>query len=116
MTPTEMMLRHFTFDHLPERLQLISAPFRRLALRVSDGSTAGPETTTALRKLLEAKDCAVRAVLHESIAAPDPPIIDCPRCKYPHPEDDNAPEGPTVALVDSACPVCGWQVGDGMNG
>ena len=65
MTPTGMILRYFTYSHLPPALQDASAPFCSLALQIADGPTAGPETTTALRKLLEAKDCYVRAVLHE---------------------------------------------------
>lgn len=60
MTPGEAMMRHFTYDHLPQELQAVSAPFAELA-RTVDEQCAGPETTTALRKLLEAKDCAVRA-------------------------------------------------------
>lgn len=58
------ILEHFTFDHLPEELQRVSAPFAQLAHDIAS-KTAGPETTTALRKLLEAKDCAVRAVRTE---------------------------------------------------
>ena len=68
MTPTEMMLRHFEFKHLPPHLQAASAPFCELARTIAAGPTSGPETTTALRKLLEAKDCYVRAVLREQTA------------------------------------------------
>ena len=66
MTPTTMLLRYFDTDHLPGHLAAVSAPFGDLARQIAD-RTAGPETTTALRKLLEAKDCAVRAHLHEQI-------------------------------------------------
>lgn len=59
------ILQHFTYDHLPEELQKVSAPFCELAQAVAAGGTSGPETTTALRKLLEAKDCAVRAARTE---------------------------------------------------
>lgn len=62
---TAAILEHFTFDHLPEELQRVSAPFCQLAHAVATGGTSGPETTTALRKLLEAKDCAVRAARTE---------------------------------------------------
>jgi len=61
------ILQHFTYDHLPAELQQVSAPFCQLAHAVATGGTAGPETTTALRKLLEAKDCAVRAARTEKI-------------------------------------------------
>lgn len=65
MTPTEMILRYFKYDHLPAHLQAISKPFCDMAQSIADGETSGPETTTGLRKLLEAKDCIVRAHLYE---------------------------------------------------
>lgn len=52
----------FAYAHLPERLQEISRPFGDLAKLVM-ARCAGPEASAALRKLLEAKDCAVRASL-----------------------------------------------------
>lgn len=57
------LLKFFAFDHLPPHLQEISRPFGELARVVADRAPQNPETTVALRKLLEAKDCAVRAVL-----------------------------------------------------
>lgn len=57
------MLQFFTFEHLPEHLQTVSRPFCDLARDVVETLPPGPETTTCLRKLLEAKDCAVRAAL-----------------------------------------------------
>lgn len=65
MTPTEMILRYFKYDHLPAHLQAVSKPFCEMAESIANGGTSGPETTTGLRKLLEAKDCIVRAHLHE---------------------------------------------------
>lgn len=59
---TEAILQFFAFDHLPESLQSVSAPFAGLAEMVADGP-ANAETTVALRKLLEAKDAAVRAAI-----------------------------------------------------
>lgn len=56
------VLQFFAFKHLPPHLQAISEPFCILAEKVADGSS-NAETTVALRKLLEAKDAAVRAVL-----------------------------------------------------
>lgn len=56
------VLQYFTYDHLPEHLQKISKPFTDLANEIAD-RTENPETTVALRKLLEAKDAAVRAAL-----------------------------------------------------
>ena len=65
MTPGAAILRHFAYDHLPAELAAVSKPFAELAHAV-DAQSAGPETTTALRKLLEAKDCAVRAARFEA--------------------------------------------------
>lgn len=56
------LLRFFEYGHLPERLQAVSAPFHGLAHTIAVGPQ-NAETTTALRKLLESKDCAVRARL-----------------------------------------------------
>lgn len=56
------LLKFFYFDHLPEHLQIVSRPFCELANKVAEGPQ-NAETTTAIRKLLEAKDCAVRATL-----------------------------------------------------
>jgi hypothetical protein len=41
----------------------VSAPFGVLAKQVVENLPRNPERTVALRKLLEAKDAAVRAVL-----------------------------------------------------
>lgn len=57
------ILRYFTYEHLPENLQMVSRPFCRLANDLEDTLPKGPEKSTALRKLLEAKDAAVRAAL-----------------------------------------------------
>lgn len=53
----------FQFEHLPARLRDVSSEFRDTAILVLLHVPDGPETTTCLRKLLEAKDCAVRAAL-----------------------------------------------------
>jgi hypothetical protein len=58
------MLQFFSYKHLPERLQAVSMPFCELAENIVDTLPRNPERTTALRKLLEAKDCAVRAELY----------------------------------------------------
>lgn len=57
------ILRYFVYDHLPEKLQVVSRPFSKLAHELEDLLPKGPEKSTALRKLLEAKDAAVRAAL-----------------------------------------------------
>lgn len=60
---TAKLLGYFAWEHLPARLQVVSRPFGELAARVVNSLPQGAELTTCLRKLLEAKDCAVRAAL-----------------------------------------------------
>ena len=55
------LLQFFKYEHLPEDLRFISRPFAELAHAMADELPDNAERTTALRKLLEAKDCAVRA-------------------------------------------------------
>jgi hypothetical protein len=57
------MLQFFEYAHLPPHLQAVSKPFGELAELIVQGLPQNPERTVALRKLLEAKDCAVRAML-----------------------------------------------------
>lgn len=55
-------LQWLTFSHLPEQLQRYSATFYAAAVELVDSvRTDCPELTTALNKLIEAKDSAVRA-------------------------------------------------------
>lgn len=73
--PVEHILQFFTYEHLPSHLQEVSRPFCELAHRIVEGEDCGetslavpplprnPERTVALRKLLEAKDAAVRALV-----------------------------------------------------
>lgn len=61
--PVEPLMQFFTYAHLPEHLQAVSKPFGELAQRVLETCPRNPERTVALRKLLEAKDCAVRALV-----------------------------------------------------
>lgn len=57
---SEPIMRHFAFAHLPPALQAVSSQFARLAIAMMD-LPRGAERAAGLRKLLEAKDCAVRA-------------------------------------------------------
>lgn len=57
------ILRFFHYEHLPHPLRAISEPFCRLANTVVTSLPRNAERTVALRKLLEAKDAAVRANL-----------------------------------------------------
>lgn len=58
-------MKYFKFGHLPEKLKKVSEPFSVLATRIEIDLPNCPEKTVALRKLLEAKDCAVRAALED---------------------------------------------------
>jgi len=57
------IMKYFEYAHLPERLQLVSRPFGNLATQMNEALPDGPEKSAGLRKLLEAKDCMVRAAL-----------------------------------------------------
>jgi hypothetical protein len=61
----EPMLQFFTYEHLREDLKPVSKAFGDLAEQVVKMLPRNPERTVTLRKLLEAKDCAVRAALYE---------------------------------------------------
>lgn len=62
-SPTARMLRFFDHEHLPEHLQGISALCGETAREMDVLLPDGPEKTAGLRKLLEAKDCFVRAAV-----------------------------------------------------
>lgn len=62
-TRVEPLLKFFKYDHLPEHLKKVSKPFCDLSEHIVLTLPSNPERTVALRKLLEAKDCAVRALL-----------------------------------------------------
>ena len=75
----EHILQFFAYAHLPPHLHLISKPFCDLARAIVEGDNSdvsvtfgpplprNPERTVALRKLLEAKDAAVRALLAKEL-------------------------------------------------
>lgn len=66
------ILKYFRFGHLPEKLQAIARPFERAAWLMANRLPATAETSAGLRKLLEAKDCCVRAAQR----SPHPPWKD----------------------------------------
>lgn len=74
------VLRHFAYEHLSGPLQAVSKPFGELARDLAAGLPQDPETDVALRKLLEAKDAAVRAKIIaleqlEAMRAPRPRTV-----------------------------------------
>ena len=64
---TTHVLRYFAHAHLPDHLQDVSRPVAELAHEMVRVLPDGPELTVGLRKLLEAKDCLVRAALDTTI-------------------------------------------------
>jgi len=62
---TEPILQFFEYAHLPPELQDVSRQFRIVALGLVEELPRNPERTVALRKLLEAKDAAVRARIYK---------------------------------------------------
>ena len=63
-TPLEPLFKHFSFNHLPDHLAVVSKIFHDAAVSLCESTESGPERTVALRKLLEAKDAAVRAKVY----------------------------------------------------
>lgn len=63
-------IRYFEYAHLPPRLQLVSKPIGDLARELEASLPESAEKSAGMRKLLEAKDCFVRAALDVPTAAP----------------------------------------------
>lgn len=56
-------VRFFEYSHLPPSLRVVVEPIAKLAHELDASLADGPEKETGMRKLLEAKDCFVRAAL-----------------------------------------------------
>lgn len=69
------VLHYFHYAHLPQTLRVTSEQFFRLAHRIVTTVPRNPERTVALRKLLEAKDAAVRANLPAPAVASRGPCL-----------------------------------------
>jgi len=78
-------LQWLTYSHLPEGLRRYSEPFYVAAVElVRAVLTDSPELTTALNKLVEAKDAGVRAGIRDATGRPGPvarpaTVVDPPR-------------------------------------
>jgi len=57
------ILQFFEYQHLPKHLMEISKPFCEIAQSMAKTLPMSAELSAGLRKLLEAKDCFVRAKL-----------------------------------------------------
>lgn len=58
-------IKWFKYDHLPEPLKTVAQRYAELAEWAEANLPDGAEKSVAQRKLLEAKDAAVRAKLEE---------------------------------------------------
>ena len=83
----EPIMQFFSYIHLPKHLQAVSKPFAELA-SVLMLLPRNPERTVALRKLLEAKDAAVRASIYKEPSKPSDIVVEPPP---PAPGDDPPP-------------------------
>lgn len=57
------IMKFFKTSHLPEYLQKVANPIALLAAQMDTALPESAEKSAGLRKLLEAKDCFVRAAL-----------------------------------------------------
>jgi hypothetical protein len=69
MKAPHYLMQYFQYAHLPAHLQAASKPFGELAEQLDRELPDNPEKTAALHKLLQAKDCAVRARLFKAPAS-----------------------------------------------
>ena len=60
---TQNVLRWFECDHLPPHLRAVVGSIRATAYHLADQLPDSPELVAGLRKLLEGKDCLVRAAV-----------------------------------------------------
>ncbi len=70
MKDQEWLMQFFAYEHLPDHLKQVSSPFYVMAHGIIENVPRNPERTVALRKLLEAKDAAVRARVAGEVAPP----------------------------------------------
>lgn len=59
------LIQFFNYTHLPDNLKIISEKFFALVKELDETLPNNAEKTMAFRKLLEAKDCAVRASIYK---------------------------------------------------
>ncbi len=69
---TAQAVRGLDYEHLPERLKVVSRPFHDLVAEMLRMLPDDPELTAAIRKIREAKDCCVLlAALDDKAAEED---------------------------------------------
>lgn len=109
---TEAILKHFAFAPLPDHLGQVSRVFHDAAHAIVGALPDGPELTAGLRKLLEAKDCAVRAAVDANfeiriaeLPAPAKPrvMVGCPICGQRFAEEITGDMYGMISLIDTGC-------------
>lgn len=60
------IMRYFEYEHLPAHLRVVSKRIAEVAYYMDQSLVAGAEKSAGLRKLLEAKDCFVRAQIEDN--------------------------------------------------
>lgn len=71
------IMTFFSYEHLPPPMQAVSKPLHDVAVQMANHLSPSAEVSAGLRKLLEAKDCFVRAALvqhREELAARVPAV------------------------------------------
>jgi hypothetical protein len=100
--------RYFKYDHLPAFLQDISRPFSSIALDMLRALPGNEERHVMLRKLLEAKDCAVRCAVagdlepgreRFEVIHPAPPPSDAIALPLPADDESVMPDTPTRSIA-----------------
>lgn len=105
--PAEPILQFFSYAHLPEHLQFVSLKFYNLAHQIVEHLPRNPERTVALRKLLEAKDAAVRATI---MKMPDESSLSQLTIEEAR-ELDQDPLPEISKSMQFPCPGCGAEAG-----
>lgn len=87
-------LQWLTFRHLPVALQRYSRPFYQTGVELILGVSDSPDLTDALKMLITAKDCGVRAGIRSDTgragSVPYPQtVVDPPSTSYSRPIRDN---------------------------
>lgn len=107
------VLRYFEYAHLPPALGEISRDFHDLAHRLAASEHADPaELTVALRKLLEAKDAAVRARLDAGAFSKWHQVDEDAVLALVTPPDEEAAR----AITEAGGIAVGWAPGEGGHG
>lgn len=63
---SDWILQYFEYKHLPKELQLVSAPFHKLAHDMIEKMPSNPARVEMLQSLLISKDWAVRSMIFQT--------------------------------------------------